>query len=758
MKRLVFVVAIIFGWNSAAWAAPPSTLTTLPAIDALTRDEASRNLPVAIDVTVTYLSYASGHGYMLTAQNGGAAIWAMSATDPRVAPGDRVLLHGKTHPSFRTYIDADSVTLLSHGVLPKPVPATFDKLIRGQLDCILVTVHGVIHSADLVSWAGKRQTNLQVLIDGGSVEATVNSVDESALNGLLDAEVEVSGSVAGIFDNKKQLTAIRLLVPSLADVKILRRANAGPESLPITPMDKILGNYFVRDLTPRIRVQGTITYYQPGSAVVLQSGGKSLWIRTLTDKPLRIGSLAYASGFPDVRGGFLTLTDSEIQERQEQVPIAPTPVTWAGLSSGYNAFDLVSTEGQVLMAVRGAAQDEYVLTADGHVFSAIFRHPSGIAAEQLPPMKQVPVGSRVRVTGICMLYTSTDPDSGSAIAYDLLLRSSDDIALIAKPSLLSIGNLIRVVSALLLLVIAAGAWGWAAERRVRRQTAALSARTESEAELERKRSRILEDINGSRPLAEVLENIAEMVSSMLDNAPCWCELTDGAKYGNVPHERHNLRIVRANIHVRSGPALGALFAALEPAAAQIDSEAMALNNGTRLAALAIETRRLYSDLRRRSEFDLLTDIHNRFSLDKRLNIMIEESRIEERVFGLIYIDLDKFKPINDHYGHHVGDLFLQEVALRMKRQLRGGDMLVRLGGDEFAALVSEARNRAGVEEAKLRLERCFDEPFEVNGHMLQGAASFGIALYPEDGTTNDSLLTAADAAMYEVKHSKRQIA
>jgi diguanylate cyclase (GGDEF)-like protein len=125
---------------------------------------------------------------------------------------------------------------------------------------------------------------------------------------------------------------------------------------------------------------------------------------------------------------------------------------------------------------------------------------------------------------------------------------------------------------------------------------------------------------------------------------------------------------------------------------------------------------------------------------------------------LIYIDLDKFKPINDHYGHHVGDLFLQEVALRMKRQLRGGDMLVRLGGDEFAALVSEARNRAGVEEAKLRLERCFDEPFEVNGHMLQGAASFGIALYPEDGTTNDSLLTAADAAMYEVKHSKRQIA
>jgi diguanylate cyclase (GGDEF)-like protein len=183
-----------------------------------------------------------------------------------------------------------------------------------------------------------------------------------------------------------------------------------------------------------------------------------------------------------------------------------------------------------------------------------------------------------------------------------------------------------------------------------------------------------------------------------------------------------------------------------------------LNDGTRLAALAIETRRLYSDLRRRSEFDLLTDIHNRFSLDKRLEMLIEESRPEARVFGLIYIDLDKFKPINDRYGHHVGDLFLQEVAVRMKRLLRGGDMLARLGGDEFAALVSEAHNRAGVEEAALRLEHCFDVPFAVEGHLLQGSASFGIALYPEDGTTSDSLLTAADAAMYVAKHSKQATA
>src|SRR5208337_962171 len=106
------------------------------------------------------------------------------------------------------------------------------------------------------------------------------------------------------------------------------------------------------------------------------------------------------------------------------------------------------------------------------------------------------------------------------------------------------------------------------------------------------------------------------------------------------------------------------------------------------AALAIETRRLYTDLRRRSEFDLLTDIPNRFALEKLMDGRIEEARQTSSILGLIYIDLDRFKQINDQYGHHVGDIFLQEVANRMKRQLRGADMLARLGGDEFAALVS----------------------------------------------------------------------
>jgi diguanylate cyclase (GGDEF)-like protein len=173
-----------------------------------------------------------------------------------------------------------------------------------------------------------------------------------------------------------------------------------------------------------------------------------------------------------------------------------------------------------------------------------------------------------------------------------------------------------------------------------------------------------------------------------------------------------------------------------------------------LTALAIQTRRVYSDLLHRSEFDLLTGVHNRFSLDKYLNIKIDEARQKAEILGLLYIDLDKFKQINDIYGHPTGDLYLQEVALRMKRQLRGVDMLARIGGDEFAVLLPQARNRANVEEIALRLEHCFDEPFAIEEHLLHGSASIGIALYPEYATAADGLLSAADDAMYAVKNAK----
>ncbi len=586
-------------------------------------------------------------------------------------------------------------------------------------------------------------------MDGGEIEAWVNTDDENALRKLLNAEVEITGVVGVRFDGKLHSTGIILHVSKLADIKILHSANINPWALPVTPMDLIYSSHHVHDLTPRVHVHGTITYYQPGSAIVLENGSNSLWIMTQTYSNLQIGNQADATGFPDLHDGFLTLTHGEIQESNVQAPITPQSANWNQLVLSRNLFDLVSIEGRVVTRVREVQQDEYVLAADGKLFSAIYRHPDAGSLTPLPPMKEIPLESTVRVTGICVQEGFTTYGS-EHVPFDILMRSPDDIAIVTGPPWLSVGNLIILVGLLLAVVVAGGARGWYRERNMRGKTAEM-------AYIERRRSRILEDINGALPLAEIIEQITELVSLKLHGAPCWCQIVDGALLGNCPPKLDALRIIQHQIPARTGPIHGDLYAALDPLTRPADIESETLSMAAGLATLAIDTRHLYTDLLHRSEFDLLTDIHNRFSLDKQLDAMIEVAHLKASIFGLIYIDLDEFKRVNDLYGHQVGDLYLQQVTLRMKTQLRSHDLLARLGGDEFAVLVGQVHNRAGVEEIAVRLERCFDEPFTFEGNKLQGSASIGIALYPQDGTTKDSLLHAADAAMYAAKNSRKPL-
>ncbi len=773
MKRVIFLLAVILGWALAAPAAEPASLTSVRAIRTLSKAEANRGLSVTFEATVTYAHPILRYVFV---QDGDQAIFVYAPVGAKLGPGDHVLVKGTTRAEFSPDVVADSITLLRREALPKAIPANFDELMSGRLDCRLVVFRGRVRAANVVLRPDARTsaavsphvTYLELIADGGYVDVIVNTTDENDIKDLLDAEVEVTGAAGGLYDGKWHQTGALIRAFSFSSLKILKRASVSPWSVPITPIDRILAGLHVQDQTRRVRVNGTITYYQPGyyrpgAAIVLQNGTESLWVESLTDKPLRIGDLADATGIPGVSSGSPVLTHAEVQDSMEQAPIVPLDVTLRELAdadmAGKHHYDLISIEGKLVMEVREASQDQYVLVNDGQLFSAIFHHPDASSLVPVPPLREIPLGSKVRVTGICILQDTTL--FANKAPFNILVRTFDDITVVARPSLLSIRSLIIAVSVLVLIVLVVTGWVWTLRGKVQRQTAALTERIEAEAamerrmsQLEQRRSRILEDINGSAPLAGILEQVSELVSFSLDGAPCWCEVTDGARLGHWPVEGENLKIVRAEIPARSGPALGNIFAGFPREALPDGREDEALSMGSKLASLAIETRRLYADLVHRSEFDLLTDILNRFSLEKNLESQIDGARRNASIFGLIYIDLDDFMQVNDQYGHNVGDLYLQEMALRMKRQLRTHDMLARLGGDEFAVMVPVVRSRAEVEEIALRLERSFDEPYAVEGYVLRGSASVGVALYPEDATSRDSLLSAADAAMYVSKHTR----
>jgi diguanylate cyclase (GGDEF)-like protein len=122
--------------------------------------------------------------------------------------------------------------------------------------------------------------------------------------------------------------------------------------------------------------------------------------------------------------------------------------------------------------------------------------------------------------------------------------------------------------------------------------------------------------------------------------------------------------------------------------------------------------------------------------------------------AVLLIDLDRFKEVNDTFGHRIGDLALQQVVLRLSTRMRASDTLARSGGDEFT-VVSNVSDEHGAETLMSALESALAIPLKVEGHFIQTGLSIGVALYPDHGHNPDELHAAADQAMYLAKRGAR---
>lgn len=151
--------------------------------------------------------------------------------------------------------------------------------------------------------------------------------------------------------------------------------------------------------------------------------------------------------------------------------------------------------------------------------------------------------------------------------------------------------------------------------------------------------------------------------------------------------------------------------------------------------------------------DSLTGLPNRALFHDRLSNTLARARRSKQGLAVIFLDLDGFKHINDSLGHKVGDRILHSVAKRLTKNLREADTVARMSGDEFTIIVQDIENSDGAVAAAQRIRESFVQPFRVLGHELYVTASLGIALYPEDGKDAQSLLKAADTAMYRAKQA-----
>ncbi len=167
---------------------------------------------------------------------------------------------------------------------------------------------------------------------------------------------------------------------------------------------------------------------------------------------------------------------------------------------------------------------------------------------------------------------------------------------------------------------------------------------------------------------------------------------------------------------------------------------------------AAHSRELY----RLANFDALTNLANRLSFESALESALKLAERRENILGILYLDLDGFKAINDSLGHHVGDEALKMAANKIRASVRDVDIVGRLGGDEFAIVLTEISSVENCIEIKNRVEQSICSIDEIEGHKVSLGASVGYTLYPIHETSADKLLDLADQYMYQNKRKKKK--
>jgi diguanylate cyclase (GGDEF)-like protein len=321
--------------------------------------------------------------------------------------------------------------------------------------------------------------------------------------------------------------------------------------------------------------------------------------------------------------------------------------------------------------------------------------PAEEGREQLASLRD---GSILQVTGTCFVEVAPDKTPRGV---QILLRSPEDVVVVRAAPWWTVQHTLTTLGLLLLAVLGAIGWITVLRRRIRRQMGALQKAREEAAAI--------------NDMARAMQEVAT-------------------------ERRFTARVSAAgNEHLAQlGIGFNQMLAELEKGE-QAKEQAEA-------------------ELQRQALTDELTGLPNRRLLADRLAQSVAMAQREGRILGLLYIDLDGFKLVNDSLGHTIGDLLLGHVAGRLRLRIRQADTLARLGGDEFTVILTSLRAPEDAEKVALNLLEALSEAFLIEGHEISIGASMGISLYPRDTVDPEILLQQADSAMYAAKRGgKNQV-
>jgi diguanylate cyclase (GGDEF)-like protein len=431
-------------------------LTTVHDIRALSSEEAGHARPVRLHGVVTVLSGWKSSFFFQDATSGISV--DRSSDAPKLQPGEVVEIEGVTGSGlFAPVVVANKVTVLGGGKMPPARLFSRDKLAGGAEDSQWLAIRGIVRSAVVRPSWGRQVLFLEVDIGGGDLVAVrVHDFSDAGLDRLPASTVTIRGVCGTVFNDKRQFVGLRLFVSNLNDVKAERLAPADPFGLPLRPLGALMQFGDRQGAVNRVKVQGIVTYYQPGEGLFILDGSQGAFVQSRQTTSVAAGSRVEAVGYPAAGGYSPRIVDAVFRVIGMAQPPAGEPRVASGMivqRDGFAAapYDsaLVRLQGVLVEAIPGVDEDVLLLRDGATNFSAKLPH-SG-QAQTAPEL-----GSLLSVTGICVAQAD---NAYQVRSFELLLRSPADLVVIRKAPWWSPAHAkLVVVAALIVVVLLMSAW------------------------------------------------------------------------------------------------------------------------------------------------------------------------------------------------------------------------------------------------------------------------------------------------------------
>jgi diguanylate cyclase (GGDEF)-like protein len=679
--------------QKAGVGASAPVLATVEAVRSLSPERAAQALPVQVSGVIIYFD---PYLHSMLFQDGTGGIYVPYPGQPAgLRLGERVTLRGLTNAGdFAPVIAGASVHDDGPGRLPTPATVSYDVAASGRLDAQYVVLEGIVHPLKSGERINDPVLTFELYTSIGQVHVFTapDFPDLHASAYLEDSKVRIEGVFGTVFNSRRQLLGYHMQVSTPEQIKVLEPSTGNPFAMETTPVGSLLRFSSSGRFGHRVKVAGSVTAVGPDYFYLEDKSGG---VEVRGSYPaVHLSERIEAVGYPTLDGSYSPrLTDAVVRIDPGVQAVQPVPAEGEGLFQGDYDSKLITVQGRLVASLHTPGSCSLILQAGARSFTAEL-NTTDLGAGSC----EFTDGALLQLTGVSS--SQTNPTKvyrvldRVPVTFKVLLRGPGDIVVVSRAPFWTLRNtifLLILVSALALVILL---WVSVLNRRVRRQEIALDRASQT--------AQALSDLSAA--------------------------MQDVSRDGRFDTE----------VSVRGSEDIAQLVVGFNGMITELRKRDRAKRDAE-------------SRLRHQALVDELTGLPNRRLLSDRLTQSLASARREKTQVGLLFIDLDGFKSVNDTFGHAAGDALLTEVAQRFRSRTRESDTLARIGGDEFTVILNHVESKENVGKVAESFIESLRAPFLIAGHEVTVGASIGISISGSDLQEDGDLLQQADSAMYVAK-------